>query len=136
MVRQKETLVIGRLVIAAAAVLTVVAPAQAQDAAAGEKIFAQCRACHQVGESAKNGVGPVLNGIMGRKSGSVEGYNYTDANKNSGLTWDEATMMSYLENPKAKIPGTKMVYAGLKEEQRRKDLIAYLAQFGADGKKK
>ncbi|MGL5736597.1 MAG: c-type cytochrome, partial [Beijerinckiaceae bacterium] len=113
---------IGRLVIAAAAVLTVVAPAQAQDAAAGEKIFAQCRACHQVGESAKNGVGPVLNGIMGRKSGSVEGYNYTDANKNSGLTWDEATMMSYLENPKAKIPGTKMVYAGLKEEQRRKDL--------------
>ncbi|MGL4810738.1 MAG: c-type cytochrome [Beijerinckiaceae bacterium] len=127
---------IGRLVIAAAAVLTVVAPAQAQDAAAGEKIFAQCRACHQVGESAKNGVGPVLNGIMGRKSGSVEGYNYTDANKNSGLTWDEATMMSYLENPKAKIPGTKMVYAGLKEEQRRKDLIAYLAQFGADGKKK
>lgn len=127
---------IGRLVIAATAVLAVAGQAQAQDAAAGEKIFAQCRACHQIGEGAKNGVGPVMNGIMGRKSGTVEGYNYTDANKNSGLTWDEATMMSYLENPKAKIPGTKMVYAGLKEEQRRKDLIAYLAQFGADGKKK
>lgn len=127
---------IGRFVIAAAVVLTVAGQAQAQDAAAGEKIFAQCKACHQIGEGAKNGVGPVLNGIVGRKSGSIEGYNYTDANKNSGLTWDDATLMSYLENPKTKIPGTKMVYAGLKEEQRRKDLIAYLAQFGADGKKK
>ena len=127
---------IGRFVFAAATVLMLSAQAQAQDAAAGEKIFPQCKACHQIGEGAKNGVGPQLNGIIGRKSGTVEGYNYTDANKNSGLTWDEATMMSYLENPKAKIPGTKMVYAGLKDETRRKDLIAFLAQYGADGKKK
>lgn len=126
----------ARFVIAAAALLAVAGPALAQDAASGEKIFAQCRACHQIGENAKNAVGPILNGIVGRKSGTVEGYNYTDANKSSGLTFDEATLMEYLENPKAKIPGTKMVYAGLKEESRRKDLIAYLAQFGADGKKK
>lgn len=125
-----------RYAIAAAVLLAATGHGWAQDVAAGEKIFAQCRACHQIGENAKNGVGPVMNGILGRKAGTVEGYNYSDANKTSGLTWDEATMMVYLENPKAKIPGTKMVYAGLKDEARRKDLIAYLAQFGADGKKK
>lgn len=108
---------------------------QAQDAAAGEKVFAVCRACHQVGETAKNAVGPKLNGLFGRKSGSVEGYNYTAANKNSGITWDEATFAEYIRDPRAKIPGTKMVYAGLKDEQRVKDLIAFLKQFGADGKK-
>jgi cytochrome c len=109
--------------------------AQAQDAAAGEKVFAQCRACHQVGETAKNATGPVLNGLFGRKAGSVEGYNYSPANKNSGLTWDEATFREYIVNPRAKIPGTKMVYAGLKDEQRTNDLIAYLKQFDASGKK-
>ncbi len=109
--------------------------AEAQDAAAGEKIFAVCRACHQVGETAKNSVGPVLNGLIGRKSGSVEGYNYSDANKNSGLTWDEATFFEYIKDPRAKIPGTKMVYAGLKDEQRAKDLVAFLKQYDAAGKK-
>ncbi|MFC1458331.1 c-type cytochrome [Microvirga arabica] len=109
--------------------------AQAQDAAAGEKVFAQCRACHQIGESAKNAVGPVLNGLIGRHSGSVEGYNYSPANKNSGLTWDEATFRDYIKDPRAKVPGTKMIYAGLKDEQRVNDLIAYLKQFDASGKK-
>ena len=109
--------------------------ASAQDAAAGEKVFAQCRACHQVGETAKNAVGPVLNGLFGRKSGTVEGYNYSPANKNSGITWDEAVFREYIKDPKAKIPGTKMVYAGLKDEQRITDLIAYLKQFDASGKK-
>jgi cytochrome c len=108
---------------------------QAQDAANGEKVFAQCRACHQVGETAKNAVGPVLNGLFGRKAGTVEGYNYSPANKNSGLTWDEATFSDYIKDPRAKVPGTKMVYAGLKEEQRIKDLIAYLKQFDTAGKK-
>lgn len=111
------------------------ATAQAQDAAAGEKVFAVCRACHQVGETAKNVVGPKLNGLFGRKSGSVEGYNYSDANKNSGITWDEAVFAEYIKDPKAKIPGTKMVYAGLKDEKRIKDLTAYLKQFDASGKK-
>ncbi|MBL0407738.1 cytochrome c family protein [Microvirga aerilata] len=109
--------------------------AQAQDAAAGEKVFAQCRACHQMGENAKNAVGPHLNGLFGRTAGSVEGYNYSPANKNSGITWDEAVFREYIQNPRAKIPGTKMVYAGLKDEQRINDLIAYLKQFDATGKK-
>src|SRR6478609_1417181 len=101
----------------------------AQDAAAGEKVFAGCKACHQVGDSAKNVVGPVLNGLIGRKAGSVEGYNYTDANKKSGITWDEATFTEYIKDPKAKIPGTKMAFAGIKDEQKIKDLIAYLHTF-------
>ena len=118
-----------------AALLVIAAPAFAQDPAAGERTFAQCRACHQVGEAAKNAVGPVLNGLFGRKAGSVEGYNYSPANKNSGLTWDEATFREYIKDPRAKVPGTKMVYAGLKDEQRITDLIAYLKQFDATGKK-
>ena len=111
--------------------------ASAQDAAAGEMIFNQkCKVCHQIGEGAHNSVGPVLNGLIGRKTGSVEGYNYSDANKNSGLTWDEATFKEYITNPKAKIPGTKMVFAGLPKETDRENLLAYLKQFGLDGKKK
>jgi cytochrome c len=108
---------------------------QAQDAAAGEKVFAPCKACHQVGESAKNAVGPILNGLIGRKAGTVEGYAYSAANKNSGLTWDEATFTEYIQNPKAKVPGTKMIFPGLKDEQKIKDLIAYLKQFDPSGKK-
>ena len=123
------------LFLAAALVAGTSAPALAQDAAAGEKVFAQCRACHQVGETAKNAVGPVLNGLFGRKSGTVEGYAYSPANKNSGITWDEATFRDYIKDPRAKIPGTKMIYAGLKDEQRVTDLIAYLKQFDAAGKK-
>ena len=110
--------------------------ATAQDAAAGEKAFAQCRACHQVGPTARNLVGPKLNGLFGRKSGTVEGYNYSDPNKNSGITWDETVFAEYIKNPRAKIPGTKMIYAGLKDEQRIKDLTAYLKQFDASGNKK
>jgi len=110
--------------------------ANAQDAAAGEKVFGVCKSCHQIGENAKNSVGPVLNGVIGRKAGSVPGYSYSDANKNSGITWDEATFHDYIQNPKAKVPGTKMIYAGLKDEQKIKDLIAFLKQYDADGKKK
>ena len=123
------------LVPSAALLLAGLGPTQAQDAAAGEKVFAQCRACHQVGESAKNAVGPVLNGLFGRQAGTVEGYNYSPANKNSGITWDEAIFRDYIKDPRAKIPGTKMIYAGLKDEQRITDLIAYLKQFDATGKK-
>jgi cytochrome c len=110
--------------------------AQAQDAAAGEKVFAVCKACHQIGETAKIGVGPVLNGVIGRRAGSYPSFSYSDANKNSGLTWDEATFREYIKDPKAKVPGTKMIYAGLKDEQKATDLLAYLQQFDADGKKK
>src|SRR5450631_146418 len=123
------------LIIAGVMVLTSTAASLAQDAAAGEKTFAVCKACHQVGETAKNAVGPVLNGIIGRKAGTYTGYNYSDANKNSGLNWDEPTFREYIKDPKAKIPGTKMIYAGLKDEQKISDLFAYLKQNGPDGKK-
>lgn len=110
--------------------------AQAQDASAGEKVFVQCRACHQVGETAKNSVGPLLNGLFGRTAGTIDGYNYSDANKKSGIVWDEKVFAEYIQNPKEKIPGTKMVYAGLKGEQRINDLVAFLKQYDKDGKKK
>ena len=103
--------------------------ASAQDAAAGEKVFLVCKACHQVGDNAKNAIGPVLNGLFGRKAGSVDGYSYSDANKKSGITWDEATFTEYIKDPKAKVPGTKMAFAGLKDQQKIKDLIAYLHTF-------
>ncbi|WP_398472672.1 c-type cytochrome [Tardiphaga sp.] len=110
--------------------------AHAQDVAAGKSSFNKCLACHAVGEGAKNKVGPELNGLNGRKSGSAPGYSYSDANKNSGLTWDEATFKEYIKDPKAKIPGTKMAFAGIKKESEINDLWAFLAQYGADGKTK
>lgn len=109
--------------------------ASAQDAAAGEKVFAKCKACHQIGETAKNAVGPVLNGLIGRKTGSIEGYSYSDANKDSGLTWDDATFKEYIRNPKAKIPGTKMVFAGLQKDEDVDNILAFLKQYDKDGKK-
>lgn len=121
--------------LAASVAFVGVIPALAADgdAAAGKSVFNQCKACHQVGPEAKNGVGPVLNGIFGRKAGEAAGYNYSDANKNSGLTWDEATLRSYLTDPKAKLPGTKMIFPGIKREKQLDDLIAYLKEIKADG---
>jgi cytochrome c len=124
------------VIFAALLAITSISGARAQDAAAGEKVFAVCKACHQIGETAKNAVGPVLNGVIGRPAGTYPGFNYTDANKNSGLTWDEATFRDYIKDPRAKIPGTKMIYPGLKDEQKTSDLLAFLKQFDADGKKK
>jgi cytochrome c len=111
------------------------APAAAQDAAAGERSWNKCRACHQIGETAKNIVGPQLNGLFGRTAGTVEGYSYSAANKNSGIVWDEAVFAEYIKDPRAKIPGTKMVFAGIKNEKEIADLTAFLKQFGKDGKK-
>jgi cytochrome c len=124
-------LVLAGVIIAASS-----AGALAQDVAAGENSFKKCLPCHRIGEGAKNLVGPELNGLEGRKSGSVEGYTYTDANKNSGITWDEAQFKEYITNPRAKIPGTKMVFAGISSENERSNLWAYLKQFDATGKKK
>ena len=118
-----------RVVLAALFVAIGFGQANGQDAAAGEKVFLVCKVCHQVGDSAKNAVGPVLNGLFGRKAGTVAGYSYSNANKNSGITWDEATFSEYINDPKAKVPGTKMAFAGLKDEQKIKDLIAYLHTF-------
>ena len=126
---------INTVILTAIAAVVATTSAQSQDAAAGEKVFLQCRACHQIGPTAKNAVGPELNGLIGRTAGEAPGYAYSAANKNSGLTWDEATFRDYIRDPKAKVPGTKMVYAGLKDDAKVVDLIAYLKQFDATGTK-
>ena len=112
------------------------AAARAQDLAAGENSFKKCLACHAVGEGAKNKVGPLLNGLEGRKSGTIEGYSYSEANKNSGITWSKETFLDYIKDPRAKIPGTKMIFPGIKNETEANNLWAYLASFDASGKKK
>ena len=110
--------------------------APAQDIAAGKTSFNKCLACHAIGEGAKNKVGPELNGLDGRKSGTAEGYSYSDANKNSGITWSKDAFLEYIKDPKAKTPGTKMAFAGIKNEKEANDLWAYIAQFDKDGKTK
>ncbi len=125
----------GRLILSALVVITssiAASAALAQDVAAGKTSFNKCMACHAIGEGARNKVGPELNGLDGRHSGTAEGYSYSDANKNSGITWNEAQF----KDPKAKIPGTKMVFAGIKNEKEAGDLWAFLAQYHADGKTK
>ena len=121
---------IRTMAIAGAVLLGSAGMALAGDVAAGETSFKKCAACHMVGEAAKNRVGPLLNGLDGRKSGTIEGFNYTDANKSSGIVWNEASFKEYIKDPKAKIPGTKMVFAGIKNEKEAGDLWAYLKQFG------
>ena len=111
------------------AVFAALAPslAQAADAEAGRAVFkSQCSTCHSVVQG-KNAVGPSLFGIVGRQSGQVAGFRYSDANKNSNLTWDTATLDKYLTSPKTVVPGTIMTYAGVKDDAKRADLIAYLA---------
>ncbi|WP_231726148.1 MULTISPECIES: c-type cytochrome [unclassified Sphingomonas] len=95
------------------------------DAAAGQKVFAVCSTCHAV-QAGVNKIGPSLAGIVGRAAGTVEGYSYSTANKNSGITWSKEKLFQYLEKPQRVVPGTKMAYAGLTDAQKRADLIAYL----------
>jgi cytochrome c len=108
--------------------------ALAQDAAAGKTSFNKCMACHAIGAGARNKVGPELNGLDGRKSGTALDYSYSDADKNSGITWNEAQFKDYIKDPKAKIPGTKMAFAGIKNEKEIIDLWAFVAQYDKDGK--
>ncbi len=122
---------IGALALAASA-----GAAAAQDAAAGEAVFAKCRACHQIGEGAHNLVGPVLNGVVGRKAGTYPDYSYSTYNKNSGLTWDEATLKRYLRSPRTVVPHTKMSFPGLDSDADIANVIAFLERYGADGKVK
>jgi cytochrome c len=126
-----RSLLIAAVVFAASA-----GTAVAQDVGAGETSFKKCLPCHDIGEDARNKVGPRLNGIDGRKSGSIEGFSYSDANKNSGITWNEDTFKDYIKDPRAKIPGTKMIFAGIKNETEANNLWSFLKQFGADGNKK
>ena len=126
----------SKLVIAVLFCIDPMTTGLAQDLDAGATSFKKCAPCHDVGETAKNKVGPLLNGLSGRKTGTITGYNYSDANKNSGIEWGEASFLDYIKDPRAKIPGTKMVFPGIKNENEAKNLWAYLSQFGADGKKK
>ena len=127
-------LILSALVVFAS--LAAASSALAQDAAAGKTSFNKCMICHSIGEGAKNKVGPVLNGIDGRHSGSVPDFSYSDANKNSGITWNEETFKEYIKDPRAKIPNTKMIFPGIKNEKEAGDLWAFLKQFGPDGQKK
>ncbi|HTH33346.1 MAG TPA: cytochrome c family protein [Xanthobacteraceae bacterium] len=107
--------------------------ASAQDVAKGEASFRKCLPCHSIGDDAQNKIGPELNGIDGRHSGSVPGFDYSDANKNSGIVWNEAKFKEYIKDPRGAIPGTKMIFAGIKNENEIGDLWAYVSQFNADG---
>lgn len=124
---------IKTLITAAAGIAFLTATAWAQDVEKGEHSFHKCLPCHSIGPGAQNKVGPELNGINGRHSGSVANYSYSDANKNSGIVWGEATFKEYIKDPRAKIPGTKMTFAGIKNDQEVNDLWAYISQFDADG---
>ena len=128
-----------KLILSALVVIASTAAASAafaQDAAAGKSSFNKCLACHAIGEGAKNKVGPELNGLDGRKSGSAPDYSYSEANKNSGVTWSKDQFLEYIKDPKAKIPGTKMAFAGIKNEKEANDLWAYVSQYDKDGKTK
>ena len=118
------------LAILIAALLTGAAlPAAAQDAEAGQRVFNQCRACHSINEGGRNGVGPNLHGIVGRKAGSSEGFRYSASLREKaegGLAWNEETLRTYIANPKAVIPAGSMSYPGLRNEQQLNDLLAYL----------
>ena len=129
-----KKITLNALILAGATAVASNAPAQ--DVAAGKTSFNKCLACHAIGEGAKNKVGPELNGLDGRKSGTAEGYNYSAANKDSGITWNKDVFLEYIKDPKAKIPGTKMAFAGIKNEKEANDLWAFLAQYDKDGKTK
>jgi cytochrome c len=124
----------GFALVAAVAALALPMAAQAQDAAGdaakGKQVFAKCQACHSV-EAGTNKLGPSLHGVVGRTSGTLDGFKYSDAMKNAHLTWDDATLDKYLANPKTLVPGTKMVFPGLPKEEDRLAVIAYLKEAGA-----
>lgn len=133
--RKKWEHVMWRWLIVSAAMATATVAGRTQDMEAGERSFRKCSACHRVGEEARHLIGPKLNGLDGRKAGTIEGYDYSDANKNSQIVWSEATFKDYIQNPTAKMPGTKMMFPGIKDEKEVLDLWTFLKQFGPDGKK-
>jgi len=124
----KTTLIMAAALIVASAGVTL-----AQDVEKGATVFKKCLPCHAIGPGAANKVGPELDGLDGRRSGSAPNFSYSDANKDSGIVWSEATFREYIKDPRAKIPGTKMIFAGIKNEQEINDLWAYLKQFDAAG---
>lgn len=106
----------------------------AGDPVAGEKVFHACQQCHKIGPNGSNFYGPSLNGVVNRKAGTVPGYEYSEANEKSGIVWTEDALRVYVRQPREKLPGSDMTFKGLKDPQEIEDLIAYLKQFGRDGK--
>ena len=98
------------------------------DAAKGKKVYNKCKTCHTLEEGGKNKIGPNLWGLFGKTAGSVEGFKYSSAMKDSGIVWDEANLIAFMTKPKELVPGTKMVFPGLKKEKQRADLIAFLKE--------
>ena len=131
--RMKRTLLAAATLIAATALPAILQKVAAQDVEKGQRSFNKCLPCHAIGPGAENKVGPALNGIDGRHAGAVAIFNYSKANKNSGLVWNEATFKDYIRSPQAKIPGTKMAFAGITNPQEIDNLWAYLKQFDANG---
>jgi cytochrome c len=123
-------------VIVAALVALSAEAASAQDPKKGEIVFHFCMPCHSIGPGAQNKVGPELNGLDGRHSGSVANFDYSDANKKSGIVWNEATFKKYIHDPQGVVPGTKMIFPGIQDPQQVNDLWAYVSQFNADGSTK
>ena len=129
----KRTLLAAATLIAATALPAMLQKVAAQDVEKGQRSFNKCLPCHAIGPGAENKVGPAFNGLDGRHAGAVASFNYSEANKNSGLVWNEATFKDYIRSPQAKIPGTKMAFAGITNPQEIDDLWAYLKQFDANG---
>src|SRR5260370_27148002 len=123
-----KKLIITTVLIAGSSV-----PSMAQDAQKGKIVFNVCLVCHAIGPGAQNKIGPELNGLDGRRAGTVPNFDYSDTNKNSGIVWNEETFEEYIKNPMAKIPETKIAFPGIKNDQQAKDLWAYIGQFDADG---
>ena len=125
-------------ILAGVLVVASIGASRAQDAAAGEAVFKKyaCFACHDAGDGAKIKLGPPLNGLDGKKAGTYPGFSYSDAFKDSGITWNADTFKEYITNPAKKVPGNRMAFAGIKDETEIGNLWAYLKQFDADGKKK
>jgi cytochrome c len=128
--------VIKLLIVFVAAVLPGARAAIAQDSAAGKAAFSKCQTCHAVGAGAKNKLGPELNGLDGREAGAAAGYQYSPALKNAGIAWAQASFTALMQNPRAKVPGNKMAFAGMKDQSEIVNLWAYLAHFNADGSSK
>jgi cytochrome c len=123
--------------LAAALVIASTGAGLAQEAAAGEGVFKRmCFPCHDAGPGAKVKLGPPLNGLNGRQAGTIPGFNYSEANKNSGITWSDATFPEYIKNPMQRMPGTRMAFAGVRDDKDIANLWAFLKQFGENGDKK
>jgi cytochrome c len=124
-----------RMTISALIMAISTGAALAQDVTAGETSFRKCQLCHDVGEEAKNKLGPELDGLNGRKAGTVKNFSYSEGLRDSGITWTEEAFKEFIKDPRGKIPSTSMVFPGIKDDKELGDLWAYLKQFGPDGKK-